>query len=306
VPQVFLYDVGHRHAQRGRKILGCHALLLLAVLQKIDQAIRESLRVSRRMEFNSEFFAHSHLPEVRKVGGNDWHTVRAGEVSYSAATSRGGVRHHSHTRALEQIRQSVFGNVSAEFNSWVAGALTLYGFDVSMGLGMIAAGDDQFRLRHLTGDEIERLNHQFKTLVSSPFSKGENSVERISASREIGKLGAAGKNAVRAKMNVIAPVLIIQYFSIARHQHGNRIGEQKHPGRDRSSKAVQALVSHAHVFELDCVDQMMQGHVRVMPAETSEQRGHQPAESYKRIFAKRAEKQIEPDDVGFQTVKFTQ
>lgn len=223
VPQVFLYDVGHGHAQRGRKILGCHALLLLAVLQKIDQAACESLRVSRRIKFNRKFFAQSHLPEVRKVGGNDRHTVRAGEVSNPAATSRRGVGHYSDTRALEQIRQSFFGNVAAKFNSWVAGALTLHGFDVSMRLGMVAAGDDQFRFRHLGGDQIERLNHQFKTLVSSPFSESENSVQRISASREIGKLGAAGKNAVGAKMNIIASVLVIQYFAISGHQHGNRI-----------------------------------------------------------------------------------
>lgn len=52
VPQVFLHDVGHRHAQRGRKVLDCHALLFLSVLQKIEQAIRKPLSVARRMKFN--------------------------------------------------------------------------------------------------------------------------------------------------------------------------------------------------------------------------------------------------------------
>lgn len=65
-------------------------------------------------------------------------------------------------------------------------------------------------------------------------------------------------------------------------------------------------MSDPHVFQFDCVDQMMQGHVRVMPAETSEQRSHQPGESDDRIFAKSAEKQIEPDHIGFQPVQFTQ
>lgn len=63
---------------------------------------------------------------------------------------------------------------------------------------------------------------------------------------------------------------------------------------------------HAYVFQFDGVDQVMQGHVRVMSAQTCEQRGHQAAESDDWILAKGAEEQIEPDDVRFQTVKFAQ
>jgi len=39
VPEILLHDVGHGHAQRGRKILGRHGLLLFRVLQKLHQAI---------------------------------------------------------------------------------------------------------------------------------------------------------------------------------------------------------------------------------------------------------------------------
>lgn len=145
-------------------------------------------------------------------------------MSYAAATSRGGVRHHRYTRALEEIRQRLLGNIAAKFNSWVAGALPLYGFGVSMCLRMVAAGDHQFRLRQPSSDALERLNHQFKTLVSSPFSESENPVQRVSAPREVRELWPARKNAMGAKMNIVAPVLVIQYFSIARHQHGNRVG----------------------------------------------------------------------------------
>jgi len=39
VPEILLHDVWHGHAQRRRKILGRHGLLLLGILQKLHQAI---------------------------------------------------------------------------------------------------------------------------------------------------------------------------------------------------------------------------------------------------------------------------
>src|SRR5215471_11936389 len=50
----------------------------------------------------------------------------------------------------------------------------------------------------------------------------------------------------------------------------------------------------------------MQGHVRVAAAQPSQQGRHQPAESHDGVSAKRAEKQVEPDYVGFQAVELTE
>ncbi|HEX6822623.1 MAG TPA: hypothetical protein VF123_11235 [Candidatus Sulfotelmatobacter sp.] len=68
MPYVLLHHVGHGHAQAGGEILHRHLVLLFRVLKKVRQAISESLRVSRRIEFDGEFLALRHLPEVGDIG----------------------------------------------------------------------------------------------------------------------------------------------------------------------------------------------------------------------------------------------
>jgi hypothetical protein len=48
---------------------------------------------------------------------------------------------------------------------------------------------------------------------------------------------------------------------------------------------------------------MMQRYMRITSAQTSEQRGHEAGESYQRVASKRAEQEIEPNYVGFQTMQ---
>ncbi len=103
---------------------------------------------------------------------------------------------------------------------------------------MIAARDHQFCLRHVAGDQIECLDHQFKTFIRPPLSKGENPMQRVPAAGKIWELWPARKNTVSAQMNVVTPVFVIQDFSITGHQHGHRIGQQKHPRSERPRKTV--------------------------------------------------------------------
>jgi hypothetical protein len=52
VAKILLHDIGHGHAQAGREILRGHRLLFSGVLQQLDQAVREPLRVSWRIELD--------------------------------------------------------------------------------------------------------------------------------------------------------------------------------------------------------------------------------------------------------------
>ena len=88
MPYVFLHHVRHRHAQARREILHRHPVLLFRVLKKIRQAIGQSLRSSRWIKFDGEFFALCHLPEIRNVSGDNRYTVGAGQVRNAAAAGR--------------------------------------------------------------------------------------------------------------------------------------------------------------------------------------------------------------------------
>jgi hypothetical protein len=85
VAEIFLNDVGHGHTKRRSEVLGCHLLLLLRILEKPDQAIRQVLSISRLIKLDREFLSLRHLTEVFNVGTYDRDTIGAGQVSDSAA-----------------------------------------------------------------------------------------------------------------------------------------------------------------------------------------------------------------------------
>jgi hypothetical protein len=64
-------------------------VLLFRILKKVPQAIGQSLRISRRIEFDRKFFALRHLPEIGNVGRDNRHTVSACQVRNTAATGGG-------------------------------------------------------------------------------------------------------------------------------------------------------------------------------------------------------------------------
>jgi hypothetical protein len=87
MPQILLHDRWHRHSQRGREILQRHGSQFFRILQKIDQTIRQVLRVAGAVEFHCQILALRHLLEVGQVRAHDRHTESAREVRYPAGTS---------------------------------------------------------------------------------------------------------------------------------------------------------------------------------------------------------------------------
>jgi len=73
-------------------------------------------------------------------------------------------------------------------------------------------------------------------------------MNRISAAREVGKFGPAGENAMGSQVNVVAAILVVQDFSITRHQHRDRVRQQQHAGRDRTPETVERFVPHAYIL----------------------------------------------------------
>jgi hypothetical protein len=86
---------------------------------------------------------------------------------------------------------------------------------------MVSAGNHESRLRHLRRYQIEGLDHEFETLVCSPFAERQNAVGGSATPREIGQLRPARKDAVRAQVDVVSSVLIFQNLAIAGHQDRN-------------------------------------------------------------------------------------
>jgi len=61
-------------------------MLFFRVLKEVRQAIGESLCIPRRIEFDGQFFALRHLPEVGNIGRDNRYTVSARQVRNAAAT----------------------------------------------------------------------------------------------------------------------------------------------------------------------------------------------------------------------------
>jgi hypothetical protein len=86
--QIFLHDGRHRHAKSGSEILHRHRFLLRRTRQKIDQAFRQIFSLPGAVKVNRDILSFRHLAEVREIGTNDWHTIRARKVGDSTATGR--------------------------------------------------------------------------------------------------------------------------------------------------------------------------------------------------------------------------
>jgi hypothetical protein len=64
-------------------------------------------------------------------------------------------------------------------------------------------------------------------------------------------------------MNIGSAIFFVQNLAIARHEHRNRIRQQKHARGQRSSHPVEARVAYAGIFQIDGIHQVMQSNVRV-------------------------------------------
>lgn len=136
---------------------------------------------------------------------------------------------------------------------------------------MISAGNDQPRVGQGARDDLESLEHQFQTFVGSPFTEGENAMLRVAADFELRILGAASENPVRAQMNVVAPVFVMENSAVAGHEHGDRVRHQEYSRGDGTSQAVEAHVADTGVFKVDGIHQVVQGDVGVAAAHACEQ-----------------------------------
>ena len=131
---------------------------------------------------------------------------------------------------------------------------------------MVSAGNDESGIGQPRRDQIKCLDHEFETFVSSPFTERQDAVYRGSSPREVGEFRTPRKNAMRPQMYVVSPVLIIQDLSIAGHEHRYRIRQKQHSRGDSACVPIQPFVPNSHIFQLDCVHQMMQSYVGITAA----------------------------------------
>jgi hypothetical protein len=131
---------------------------------------------------------------------------------------------------------------------------------------MVSTAHNQLRVGHGIVDNLESLDHQLQSLIRSPLSESQNAVLRIAAPRKVGIFRPAGEHAMRAKMNIVASIFVLQNLAIARHEHRHGIRQQKRPGGERAGCPVCTRVAHPGVFEIDCIHQMVQSDVGIAAA----------------------------------------
>ena len=126
---------------------------------------------------------------------------------------------------------------------------------------------------------------------------------RSATPREIGELGPPRKDAVRAQVDIVPSVLVLQDLAIAGHQNGDRVGQQQHSRGDSARQAIEPLVTNAGILQFDRIHQVMKSNVRIAAAQAREQGRHQSGESYNWIAAECAKEQIEPDHIRLEPMQ---
>jgi hypothetical protein len=300
MPQIFLHDGGHGHAQRRGEILYRHGLLFFRTRQQINQTACQILGVTGLVKRNRQFFHVRHLTKIRKVRTQNGHAVGTSQVGYAAAPGRGRVGHDGNRSTLKKIGYLIFMHVAGELDCGIARPFFLHGFHIARRLRMVAAGDDQLRLGKSLGNQMEGFDHELQAFVSAPLAEREDAMLGIAAPGKVGIFGSLRQNTVGADVNIVAPVFVAKDFAVSGHEHGHGIGEQKHSRGKCSCRAVGASVPDACVLQIHGVHQMVQGHVGVAAAQTRKQRREQSQESVQWVASKGAEEQIEPHHVGLQ------
>ncbi|HVN18911.1 MAG TPA: hypothetical protein VMU05_09065, partial [Dongiaceae bacterium] len=116
-------------------------------------------------------------------------------MRYSTAACGGGIGHNGYAGGLEEVREVVLRHVAVKFDLRIARILSSDRLYVASGLRMIATCYHQPGIRHFGRQALKSFNHQFEPLVGPPFSEGQNSMNRSSATGEVRELGAAGQQA---------------------------------------------------------------------------------------------------------------
>jgi hypothetical protein len=103
---------------------------------------------------------------------------------------------------------------------------------------MVSSSNYEPRLGDSRGDEVESFDHQLEAFIGAPLSERQNTLDGRSASREVGELGPAGKNPMRAQVNVVSSVLIVEDFAVSGHEHRDGIREEQHSRRHCACKSI--------------------------------------------------------------------
>jgi hypothetical protein len=173
---------------------------------------------------------------------------------------------------LEESGKPIFIHVTGELDRGISRVLFLQRLNIPSRLRMISPADYELGVRQRFTHDRECLDHQLKPLVRSPFSKCQNAVLGITAPGKIGILRAPCQHPMRSEVNIGSAIFFVQDLAVARHEHRNRIREQEHARGHRSGQSVKARMAHARIFQIDGVHQVMQGDMRVTPANAREQR----------------------------------
>jgi hypothetical protein len=88
VPEIFLDDIRHRHAQCRGEVLPRHRPLFFKILKQLDQAVCKALCISRRIKLDRQFLALRHLSEVSQICAHDGYTISTSQMRNPTATCR--------------------------------------------------------------------------------------------------------------------------------------------------------------------------------------------------------------------------
>jgi hypothetical protein len=87
-------------------------------------------------------------------------------------------------------------DITGELDIRISRMFLFHRVDIARSLWVIAASNDQFRIRQDFRHQLECVNHQLKPFVSPPFAKGQNAMVRIAAPGKIRTLGLSSQNAM--------------------------------------------------------------------------------------------------------------
>jgi hypothetical protein len=124
--KIFQHNRRHCHAQGCRKVLHCHRLLLSRIRQKTNQAVCQVLSIAGLIKLHRQLFAIRHLPEIRKIGAHDRHSIGTGKMRDTTAPGRRGIRHHGDRSTLKQNGQMVLMHVTGELDGMIPDTLPLH------------------------------------------------------------------------------------------------------------------------------------------------------------------------------------
>jgi len=219
--------------------------------------------LSRLVELDGDIFAVRHLTKIWKIRTYNGHSVGTCQVCDAATTSGRRIRHHRNRGTLENIWQAILIQIAGKLHSRIVSPLFLDRLNITGSLWMVPAGNDQFDVRQPRCHLLERVDHQFKPFVSSPFAECKNAMLRIAAPRKIRRLRPRGQDAVRSNVNVVTTILLVQYFAVSRHEHGNGIGKQKDSCCNGARHPICTRVPNSGILQIHRVHEMVQGDVGI-------------------------------------------